>query len=233
MTAKEYSIEEQPRYVIDEGIPQEKETKILSEEQEHILLKLLKAGGHMLTSEERDLVYRLQDKLKRETERVKSLRKLTHADKPLDAFLNKLNKEPGNNKVARTTEGAETAEERPVQKIVQIVGFTPEEVVKHFVECWNQQKFGAEYDCFSRDFMTISRDSYAGARHLYYQQQLNLGGLRIDFGEVITSSILGGDAEVTASKVIQNGNRKPVEERDLYRLRLEKGRWLIYSVEPL
>jgi len=225
--------EDQPRYVIDEGMPSEEVMKILSEEQERILQKLMKGAGHTLVSEERELIFRLEDKLKRETERVKSLRKLTVSDKPLDAFLSKIQQKSGNNKTATPTEGEETEEESTVPKTVRVVGFKPEEVVRRYLECWNQQKFGAEYDCFSRDFLATPRETYINARHTFYQQQMNSGGLRIEIGEIVSNDTFGVEAEVVATKIIQNGDRKPKEERDLYRLRLEKGRWVIFTVEPL
>ena len=58
---KQPSIEEQPRYVIDDGVPQ-KEIKILSEEQERILTKLLKVAGYALMEDEKKLIFQLQEK---------------------------------------------------------------------------------------------------------------------------------------------------------------------------
>ncbi|RJP31549.1 MAG: hypothetical protein C4527_07490 [Candidatus Omnitrophota bacterium] len=227
--------EEQPRYIIDEGMPhEESDAKILPEEQERILHKLLKAAGHMLTGEERDLIFRLQDKLKHETDRIRSLKKVTVSDKPLDFYLSKMNKKSNNkaNSTVQTVEDGEEEQPVAVRRSFHVVGFKPEEVVKRYIECWNQQKFGAEFDCFSRDFLTTDRETYVSARHLFYQQQLSQGGMNIDLNEIVSSDTFGGDAEVVASKVVQTGHRKPQEETDLYRLKLERGRWLIYAVEP-
>ncbi|MBZ0257014.1 hypothetical protein K8I31_13185, partial [bacterium] len=179
--------EEQPRYKIDEDLP-EGEVKILSEEQSHILQKLIQNAGHMLSGEERELVLKLVDKLNLETQRFKSLRKMTVGDKPLDSFLNKQSSEPkaklmvgtavseGETEVAETdgevVEGEEPKEPRKQKTITHIVGFKPEEVVKRYIECWNQQKFGAEFDCFSSDFMQISREQYIEARHASFKNSL-------------------------------------------------------------
>ena len=91
---------------------------------------------------------------------------------------------------------------------------------------------GAEFDCFSSDFMRTDRQSYVEARHKFYQQQLQIGGMKISFGEIISSDNYAGTAEVVATKIIQQGNKKPQEETDIYRLKIEKGRWVICSVEP-
>ncbi len=233
--------EEQPRYVIDDEYKErESETKILSDEQSKVLQKLLKQSGHTLSGEERDLIVRLIDKLDRETQRVQTLRKVTVSDKPLDEYLSDWQKKKGNHKVSQPSstgedeEYDEEAKERKHSaKIKHVVGFKPEEVVRRYIECWNQQKFGAEFDCFSPDFMKTDRDHYIQARQNFYQKQLNQGGMRIDFGEILTVDTAGGESEIIASKVIQQGNKKPREEKDLYRLKLVRGRWLIYHVEQI
>ncbi|HOJ60338.1 MAG TPA: hypothetical protein PK878_08620 [bacterium] len=238
--------EEQPRYVIDEGLPaSQKEIKILSQEQERALQKAIKNAAHALTEEEKDLLYQLRDKLNRETERVQSLRKITVTEKPLDEFLTDYHRKKQNNKKLNTKAGTHSSppsnpgaddqaeEEIAPVKTKHVVGFKPEEVVRRYIECWNQQKFGAEYDCFSRDFLTADREAYINARHMYYQQQLSNGGLFINFKDIESAETFVGDAEVVAVKTVQQGKRKPQEEKDRYRLKLENGRWVIYSVEPL
>lgn len=242
--------EELPRYIIDADLPRDqKESKILSEEQERAIHKLLKAASHILSDEERDLVYRLMDKLHQETERVRSLKKVMVHDKPLDAYLNKAKKK-SNHKFLQSSdaldstlvsedldlaeqEGEDEAPSRPKTTMRHVVGFSPEEVVRRYIECWNQQKFGAEYDCFSRDFLTADREAYINARHTYYQQQLGNGGLFINFKNIEGAETFVGDAEVVAVKSVQQGKRKSQDEKDRYRLKLENGRWVIYSVEPL
>lgn len=235
--------EDLPRYVIDADVPQaQKETKILSEEQEKVLNKLLKVSSHVLGEEERDLMYRLLDKLHQETERVRSLKKMVVHDKPLDSFLSEVAKK-NNHRLPKPESSIsdmdkdfdETPEtESPkVQTIRRVVGFSPDEVVKRYIECWNQQKFGAEFDCFSSEFMKIDREAYVQARQTSYLQMLTRGGMRVDFGEIITNTMAGGDAEVIATKITQEPNRKPKEDKDLYRLRIERGRWVIYRVENM
>ncbi|MBN2327586.1 MAG: hypothetical protein JXR73_10570 [Candidatus Omnitrophica bacterium] len=238
--AKQTLSEEQPRYVIDDEV-REKEIKILSKEQNHALSKLMKAAGHFLSEEERDLISQLQQKLNKETERVQSLRKLTITDKPLDEYLSDYQKgkknekkksDKGNRPLGEDDDSESESHTKSAPSIKHIVGFKPDEVVRRYIECWNQQKFGAEYDCFSRDFLRHDRDAYINARHLSYQQNLNSGGLKINFIEILSNEVYGGEAEIVASKTVQLGNRKPQEEIDKYRLKLEKGRWLIYAVEP-
>jgi hypothetical protein len=236
--------EELPRYIIDSDLPEsQKESKILSEEQELVLNKLLKAGGHVLDQEERDLLNRLMEKLHQETERVRSLRKVVLKDKPLDSYLGKHHKKTNNimkpKSVSRDDEDTEDYDDsfesdNPKSPPVKhIIGFSPEEVVRRYIECWNQQKFGAEYDCFSSDFMQIDRGSYVQARQTSYLQMLSRGGMRIDFGEISSSQMAGGEAEVVATKITQEPNRKPKEDKDLYRLKIEKGHWTIFKVENL
>lgn len=226
--------EEQPRYVIDEGV-QHKEIKILSEEQARSLMKLYKAAGHVLTEDEKKLINQLQDKLDQETERVKSLRKLTITDKPLDEYLSKYKKGKGGNQRPETSEEEESGEssQPSTPTVSHIVGFKPEEVVRRYIECWNQQKFGAEYDCFSREFLRHDREAYINARHLSFQQYLGHGGMRIILNEILSHEASAGDAIVVARKTVQIGKRKSQDETDKYKLKLEKGHWVIYSVEPL
>lgn len=239
--------EEQPRYKIDEDLP-EGEVKILSEEQSHILQKLIQNAGHVLSGEERELVLKLVDKLNLETQRFKSLRKMTVGDKPLDSFLNKQASEPkaklmvgtavseGEAEVIESDEGVGEGEEpkepRQQKTIKHIVGFKPEEVVKRYIECWNQQKFGAEFDCFSSDFMQISREQYIEARHASFKNSLATGGMRIDFKGIDSSDVVGGEAEVIVVKSVKDGKKAEKIEKDLYRLKLDRGRWVIYTVQP-
>ncbi len=233
--AKQIMTEDQPRYVIDEGVPQ-KEIKILSEEQSRALHKLIKAAGPVLTEEERQLINQLQEKLDKETERVKSLRKITVTDKPLDEYLQRYQKSKGTNQKNIVSDDDDSESDVAISSkptISHVVGFKPEEVVRRYIECWNQQKFGAEFDCFSRDFLRHDRDAYINARHLSFQQQLGNGGMRISFAEVISNETYGGESEIVAKKTVQIGHRRIQEETDKYRLKLEKGRWLIYAVEPL
>lgn len=242
-------IEDQPRYKIDEGAAEE-EYKILSEAQAEALLKLVQNAGHVLSGEEREIVQKLVDKLNQETERVKSLRKMTVGDKTLDAYLAKAQRDSekkklgagarsstSNSKALVESNGDEPVEEGETeeiheQKVKHIVGFKPDEVVKRYIECWNQQKFGAEFDCFSSDFMAIDRDQYIDARHASFKNSLAEGGRRIDFIRFDSCDVTGGEAEIVAVKQVQTGKKKAEEETDLYRLKLEKGRWVIYSVEP-
>ncbi|MDX9754485.1 MAG: hypothetical protein RBU29_11015 [bacterium] len=242
--------EELPRYIIDADLPRDqKESKILSEEQERAIHKLLKAASHILSDEERDLVYRLMDKLHQETERVRSLKKVMVHDKPLDAYLNKAKKK-SNHKFLQSSdaldstlvsedldlaeqEGEDEAPSRPKTTMRHVVGFSPEEVVRRYIECWNQQKFGAEYDCFSSDFMQIDRGTYVQARQTSYLQMLNRGGMRVDFGVIVDSTLAGGDAEIVATKITQEPGRKPREDKDLYKLKIERGHWVIYKVVNL
>lgn len=226
------------------------DVKILSEAQSHSLQKLIQNAGHILSGEEREVVMKLVEKLDLETGRFKSLRKMTVGDKPLDSYLKKETpKSKGKLKVSSVVssddsqgvnveiiEGEEgdngDEERRPEPKVTHIVGFKPEEVVKRYIDCWNQQKFGAEFDCFSPDFMQISREQYIDARHASYKNSLANGGMRVDFQGIESSDVIGGEAEVIASKKVKEGNKSEKHETDLYRLKLDHGRWVIYTVQP-
>ncbi len=225
--------EEQPRYVIDED--QKSESKILPEEQARALKKLVNNAGHFLDGEEREVLHKLLEKLDRETERIRSLKKMTVGEKPLDEYLSEHQQKKKENHKAANNDGEEESEAPPRERksIQHVVGFKPEEVVKRYIECWNQQKFGAEYDCFNPDFINTDRESYVTARQKFYQQQMGQGGMRIDFDDIESCNVIGTEAEVVATKTIQQGNRKPQQERDLYRLKLINGRWLIDYVEQL
>lgn len=225
------AVEEQERYVIDED--NHKEQKILSEEQARIIHKMLKANSAMLSDEERDLIYQLQDRLDKETERVKSLREMKIGDKPLDQLLSKHMEKKSQEKPSSddSEEWDEELEDMPTYK--HTVGFKPEEVVKQYIECWNQQKFGAEFDCFSPSFMKTDRNTYKEARQKFYQSQLPLGGMRIEFRGIESSNVNGTEADVTAQKSVTIGKQKPKQEKDTYILKLESGRWYINGVKPV
>lgn len=223
------AVEEQQRYTIDED--NHKESKILSEEQSRILHKLLKANSAILSDEERDLVYQLQDKLDKETERVKSLKEMTVGDKPLDQLLSQHMEKKA--KVKADSDDEEWDEELPEMPTHRhIVGFKPEEVVQQYIECWNQQKFGAEFDCFSPSFMKTDRDTYKEARQKFFQSQIPLGGMKIVFSGIESSNVMGTEADVTANKTVTVGNQKPKNEKDTYILKLESGKWYINGVKP-
>lgn len=226
-----------PRYQLES----EQDVKILSQEQSRCIQKLLGSSGHVLTGEERELVLQLVTKLDQETERVQSLRNMTVADKTLESFL--VEDKPGTAKLGagkstasgtssdgEEPEAEEDSQEEPV--IRHVVGFKPEEVVQRYIECWNQQKFRAEFECFSDDFMMIPMEQYIEARQNSYQQEMQRGGQRVEFAGIESSEVIGGEADVVASKTITQGQKQPKTETDRYRLKLESGRWVIYAVEP-
>jgi hypothetical protein len=106
-------------------------------------------------------------------------------------------------------------------------------VVKRYLECWNQQTFGAEYDCFSKSFLSMSREDYISRRQVVYRQTLAKGGMRQGLGELLNVDVSGTEAEVRCTKIIRLGDSVETVETDLYRLHVEDGRWVIYQVEPL
>lgn len=226
------TVEEQQRYVIDEG--NHKNYKILSEEQARALHKLIKANGAMLSDDERDLIYQLQDRLDKETERVKTLKKMTVGDKPLDELLSRALEKKSKEKFGMSGSDWDVEEDLPeLPSQRHIVGYKPEEVVKRYIECWNQQKFGAEFDCFSPTFLKTDRDTYKIARQKFYQSQLALGGMKIQFEKIASSNIVDANADVTAVKTVTIGSQKSKREIDTYVLKLEYGKWFINGVQPV
>ncbi len=223
--------EEQPRYEIDQG--NHKEKKILSEEQAKALHKMLKANTAILSDEERDLIYKLQDKLDQETARVKSLQNVKIGSKKLDDLYTESVDKKKQQK-AEQGEG-EVAEDElePLPTYKHTIGFKPDEVVQRYIECWNQQKFGAEYDCFDPNFLKTDRETYKDARQRFYQSQLSLGGMKINFDGIESSDIREEKADVTAEKSVVIGNQKPRREKDTYELELVGGRWVISGVKPV
>ena len=220
-------IGQQQRYLIDQDVPQKK-VKLLPDEQRRVLEKLLQAGGHVLDPEERGLIQQLFDRLVTETDRLKALRKVAGSDKPLDQVLRDLRRREG------LSEDGGVEEEKPeVRRVTHVVGYRPEEVVKRYLDCWNQQTFGAEYDCFSKSFLNMSREDYINRRQIVYRQTLAKGGMTQNCGEILSVDVSGTEAEVRCSKSIQMGGGAKTEEKDLYRLHIENGHWVIYQVEPL
>ncbi len=224
---RESSVEDQPRYQIEEN--KSKKVKVLPDEQRRALEKLLKAGGHVLDPDQRGVIQQLVERLTNEAQRLKALRKVAGSDKPLDQVLRELRKKEG-------LEGdgiLEDEEEPTVHRVTHTVGYGPEEVVKRYLDCWNQQKFGAEYDCFSKSFINMSREDYINRRQIVYRQELARGGMKQEIGELLGVDVSGTEAEVRCTKVVKSGNQPESVEKDLYRLHIEDGRWVIYKVEPL
>lgn len=218
---------QQPRHVIEKD-QREKKIKLLPDEQRRVLDKLVQAGGHVLDVEERGLMQQLHERLATESERLRALRKVAGSDKPLDQVLRQLRRREGLDSDGRLKE-----EELEVRRVTYVVGYRPEEVVKRYLGCWNQQTFGAEYDCFSKSFLTMSREDYISRRQLVYRQTLAKGGMRQEFGELLSVDVTGNEAEVRCTKIIKMGDSPETVETDLYRLQIEDGRWVIYRVEPL
>ncbi|MFH1743932.1 MAG: hypothetical protein ABIH23_33420 [bacterium] len=221
------TVGEQQRYVIDRDQPQKK-VKLLPDEQRRVLEKLIQAGGHVLDPDERGLVQQLFDRLVTEADRLKALRKVAGSDRPLDQVLRDLRKREG------LSEDGRVDEDKPeVRRTTHVVGYRPEEVVKRYLYCWNQQTFGAEYDCFSKSFLSMSREDYVNRRQIVYRQSLAKGGMSQEFGELISVDATGTEAEVRCTKTIRMGTSAETVEKDLYRLHIEDGHWVIYQVEPL
>jgi hypothetical protein len=220
-------VDQQPRYVIEREQPPRK-VKILPDEQRRVLEKLLQAGAHVLDPQERGLVQQLSDRLTKEADRLRALRKVAGSDKPLDQVLRELRRREG-----LDPDGRYKDEELEVRRVTHVVGYRPEEVVKRYLGCWNQQTFGAEYDCFSKSFLSMSREDYINRRQVVYRQSLAKGGMTQEFGELLHADVTGTEAEVRCSKIIRVGNSSETVETDLYRLHIEDGRWVIYQVEPV
>ncbi len=220
--------ESQPRYVIDQEPSRQKKVKILPDEQRKALEKVMQAGGHVLDRDERDVLLQLLDRLNIETDRLKALRKVAGEDRPLDQVLRELRKKEG-----LDADGRLQDEEPQIRKTSHVVGYRPEEVVRRYLESWNQQTFGAEYDCFSKSFLNMSREDYINRRQVVYRQTLAKGGMKQRMGDILSVDVSGPEAEVRCTKIIQMGDGKETVEKDLYRLRIENNRWVIYQVEPL
>lgn len=250
-----HSSHETPRYRIDEDVPQV-ETKLLPVEQARIIEKLVRLGGHSLESSERELMDRLLDRLVEEGDRMRALQAATGAGKPLDTALRKAKATgaptSGNHRsaveaigAAATGSGAESLSsapepsgpvedemESPPPTETRVIGYKPEEVVQRYIECWNRQMFGAEYDCFSRSFLSMPRDDYVARRQQTYRQALGTGGQDMRFIEIVDVSSSGYEAEVVSVKSVREGNRPEQQQREQYRLRVEDGHWVIYFVRP-
>ena len=93
--------------------------------------------------------------------------------------------------------------------------------------------FRAEYECFSRSFLSMPQDDYVARRQQMFRQELGRGGQDQQLGEFLDISSTGYDAEVMCTKLVRSGNMPVKEERELYRLRIEDGHWVIYYVRPV
>ncbi len=261
--------EELPRYVIDDASSDSK-TKLLPVEQKKALEKLMRAGGHVLDSSERELIDKLLVRLADEGHRMQALQNVTGSSKPLDSALRQasvVGKQTGGihrsakdamghdnalasiksgktsssipSKPAQTAEATPPENEEPQEtpepenRDIQYLGYKPEEVVKRYIESWNRQMFRAEFDCFSRSFLPMEKDEYVSRRQEMYRQSLGSGGQDQRFGELIEVNSTGYESEVICTKRLKIGNGPDKEERELYRLRIEDGHWVIYYVKPL
>lgn len=253
MIPRKQTSSEPPRFKIEEDDGSHGSGKILPLEQRRVLEKLLRMSGHGLEAEEHDLMQKLIEKLTEDAGRIRALQHVTGGGRPLDTALRRSNvvgssvhSAPSSNSRTTSThshpapagtpnhdeehESPKTTEVHPEHFVV---GFKPEEVVQRYIECWNKQMFGAEFDCFSRSFLSMDRNDYIARRQQMYRHELGEGGLMQRFGELLSVNTSGYESEVTCSKSIRKGRSPERMEQELYRLRIEDGHWVIYHVRPL
>lgn len=253
MIPKKQTGGEPPRFKIEEDDGSQGSGKILPLEQRRVIEKLLRMSGHGLESDEHEIMLKLIQKLTEDAGRIRALQHVTGGGRPLDTALRRSNvvgaavqsaprQSSGNASIhshaAHTAssnhdEPPETPKTAEVHHEHHVVGFRPEEVVQRYIECWNKQMFGAEFDCFSRSFLSMDRNDYIARRQQMYRHELGDGGLVQRFGELLSVNTSGYESEVTCSKLTRKGQGPERSEQELYRLRIEDGHWVIYHVRPL
>ncbi|MFH0793063.1 MAG: response regulator [bacterium] len=107
---------------------------------------------------------------------------------------------------------------------------SPTRVVKAFIESWNDQRFGQEYDCLGEVLLGgLSRDEYLTRRHQVYAE--GQGDQRRQYcREIIEESYPGPDQAVVVCKRedVVKGRSSAKEER--YTLKQTEAGWKIVGV---
>lgn len=281
------------------------EGKILKEEQQDSLKKLLNKAGDEISPEDMGVLLTLVDELSSGAKRLKTLRKKAMPNKDFDSLMSLISteQEPVSNEDRvfplknvpsqppkpkstpdRDSSLAETvviepekkpeppkpkakSRKKPVSKPTPIVEKTPKsvvskptpkadqkplekkmvekkeeavliekkeissaDVVRNYVEAWNQQAFGVEYDCFHAGLFNMTREEYADLRSAVYKKTCVKRIITQKIERIYREEIKGDVCEVSLIR-IYNTQKKITRFAEMYKLKKENSVWKIQEVE--
>ena len=220
--------------------------------QREAFSKLLKHGIGLLSPDERDAAIALIEQLKEQEERIKQLSdvmKQVDVMSEDDPFvlpntetMEETIKEPPvpeppkPARMSRPEPPPPVIEPEPVPEPVIPEKKEPsaDDVVKTFIESYNNQDFDREYDCLGKNLRATSRGDYIMSRRYAYADvtaTMPKGKLPIqEMGEV---TILPGDennCKVICDKIERFG-RSPKYYQQKFMMKKEDGQWKISGVQ--
>ena len=117
----------------------------------------------------------------------------------------------------------------PKKSPIAVDSLSPEDVVKTFIESWNNCEFESEYECLGAEMRyNMSRSDYA-ARRLSTWNESNGVNIKQLFMKSLESAVEGETATVTCHR--QNTNASRVEnKKETYQLKRTEEGWKIIRV---
>lgn len=106
----------------------------------------------------------------------------------------------------------------------------PEDVVKRFVESWNNQQFELEYDCLATRLAFTTKQEYVQRRHSYFTELNSREAHRQLVQRVANKKVSGTTAQVEIVRLDTEGNSRRLT-KESYILIQEEGKWKINAVK--
>jgi DNA-binding response OmpR family regulator len=122
---------------------------------------------------------------------------------------------------------AATATSTPV---IEEYPANPEDVVKRFVESWNNQQFELEYDCLASRLAFTSKQEYVGRRRSYFAELNSREDHRQLVQRIASKKVSGSTAQVEIVRLDTEGNSRRLT-KESYILVQEDGKWKINAVK--
>lgn len=129
----------------------------------------------------------------------------------------------GNNKTkSDTSQGAASVND--------ITTAPPEEVVRIFIEAWNNQRFQLEYSCLSEEMTYgLTKDDYVARRRIVFQESKGYNQIQ-KVKTIYEASVRSNAAKVIIDKETTLGSRVKIT-KETYMLKKTADGWKIVSVK--
>lgn len=193
--------------------------RYVEEEQIALLGKMLIHSSKHLTDREKELFDLLVETLNQKVERRHRLEQRTGL----------LRSRPAEEVDARIPTDVEEQQYRA--KMQALRSLSPDEVVRRFVECWNQPDFEMEFACLSSNFTKGPRhdesmSEYAARRMQKYRERMGTSceQKRVEHVRVLKAE--GGQALVESIEIYQGSSDNTVFQRN-YQMVFEDGSWKV------
>lgn len=136
----------------------------------------------------------------------------------------------GMQRVAPSPKEAKPSDPHSARSTTDLKNAAPEEVVKIFIESWNNQRFQIEYSCLADEMLFgLSMEEYVNRRHQCYAD--TRGNAQIQtLKNVIESNIRLNIAKVICEKEVVTKGVSQIS-KEIYMLKKTQNGWKIVSVK--